>query len=192
MAARGTLDDIELVLVDGNNLLHRTSGGIERAAQRALLAKLQAALPSPVKAVFMLDGHAAPGTPARERISGSLEVRHAGSGGADDAIVQLVTARPYAARAQTLVVTDDRALTERTRSAGGRTQRLGWLQALLERPPRQPTGSTAGAGRPVATPPRPTDRSSDDRSDRDAWRPGRGATRKKGNPRRGHPRPPGA
>ncbi len=177
MSARGILDEIELVVVDGNNLLYRTTGGVEAAAVRPLLAGLQAAIRAPIEKIVVLDGHPAPGTPARQRIAGTLELRHAGSVKADDAIVQLLTARPYAARARTLVVTDDRGLTERTRSAGGRTQRLQWLTSLLERPARA-SGAPIGGGRPPRKSPPPD-------PDREAWKPGRGATKKRGNPRRG-------
>jgi hypothetical protein len=176
------LDDVELLLIDGNNLLHRTAGSVEGPAVRSLLAQLQQAVGPPVQTVLMLDGHAAPGTPSRQRISGSLEVRQAGSVNADDAIIQVLTARPYSARARTLVVSDDRSLVERARSAGGRTQRLGWLQALMARPSGTGSGTRRGTiGRSRPPMPQPSD------DEREPWRPGRGATRKRGNPRRGHP-----
>lgn len=185
MTPRRPLDDVELLIVDGNNLLHRTSGGVEHGALRSLLAQLRGVLEPPTQAILMLDGHPAPGSPARQRVSGSLEVRHSGSTSADDAIVQVLTARPYAARARTLVVSDDRSLVERSRSAGGRTQRLEWLQKLLARPPRS-TGAAIGRRQPP--PPPSASREADE--DRTAWRPGRGATKKVGNPKRARRTPP--
>jgi len=180
VSARRLLDDVELILLDGNNMLHRAYGSVDDTAQRSLLAQLRQAFPAPIKAILVLDGHPAPGSPPRQRISGSLEVRHAGSSNADDAIMQLLTARPYAARARTVMVSDDRSLTERARSAGGRTQRLGWLQALIAQPPGRAGGAIGRAGRPPRPPEQPT---ADE--EREAWRPGRGATRKRGNPKRG-------
>lgn len=182
MSARGILDEVELVLVDGNNLLHRTERRVDDAGVRTLIARMRLAIRPPVETVLVLDGHSAPGTPSRQRISGSLELRHAGSVKADDAIVQLLTARPYAARARTLVVTDDRALTERARHAGGRTARLEWLTSLLDRPaPGAKAGTPIGRGR---RPPRGAAAGRDDAVERDPWQPGRGATAKRGNPRR--------
>jgi hypothetical protein len=179
VSPRRPLDDVELLIIDGNNLLHRTAGSVESGALRALLAQLRQHVGPGVQTVLMLDGHPAPGTPAQQRISGSLEVRHSRSATADDAIVELLAARPFVARARTVVVSDDRALVERARSAGGRTQRLDWLQALLARPPG---GGRGSIGRP--RPPLPGSTAEDER---EPWRPGRGATRKRGNPRRGHP-----
>lgn len=179
MSPRRPLDDVELLIIDGNNLLHRTAGSVESGALRVLLAQLRQLVGPPVQTVLMLDGHAAPGSPARQRISGSLEVRQSGTASADDAIIELLAARPWAARARTIVVSDDRALVERARTAGGRTQRLEWLQALLARPQGGGRG-TIGRARPPGSGP-PAD------EEREPWRPGRGATRKRGNPRRGHP-----
>jgi hypothetical protein len=178
VSPRRPLDDVELLIIDGNNLLHRTAGSVESGALRALLAQLRQHVGPGVQTVLMLDGHAAPGSPARQRISGSLEVRQSGSATADDAIVELLAARPYTARARTVIVSDDRALVERARSAGGRTQRLDWLQALLAGPPGGGSGSIGRPRRPPSGPPAD--------EERESWRPGRGATRKRGNPRRGH------
>jgi hypothetical protein len=143
------LTGIELVLIDGNNVLHRRQQGLGDAALRGLLVELQRQLPASVRGVFFLDGHAAPGTPARQKVTGSLEIRHAGRP-ADDAIVAEVTAQPWAARGRTIVVTDDRALADRSRTAGALTRRLDWLAELSPAPQMQApkAGSSIGAGRP--------------------------------------------
>ena len=148
MSPRGLLEGIDLVLVDGNNLLHRQRQGTGDSAVRGVLVMLQRALPAGVHAVFVLDGHAAPGTPPRQRISGALDVRHSGSQSADDTIVAEVAALPWAARGRTIVVTDDRALGDRARTVGALTRRLDWLVALPPAPtPGSKRAATIGAGR---------------------------------------------
>ncbi len=148
MSPRLPLDGIDLVLIDGNNLLHRQSGGTGEAAVRGLLVDLQRKLPAGVRAIVVLDGHPAPGTPRQQRISGVLEVRQAGSQSADDAIVAEVTGQPWSTRARTIVVTDDRALSDRSRTAGALTRRLDWLTALPTAPSGPVRAATIGAGRP--------------------------------------------
>lgn len=173
------LAGIDLVLVDGNNLLHRIAGGPDRQATHLLLGRLRAALPPGVDGIVVLDGPPDPGAPFRERLRPGLEIRHAGRQDADTVIVGLVRARPQLRRGATVAVTDDRGLTERVRAAGGLTRRLDWLVALFGReaaptsigaatPPDQ--AETAGRG-PRTAP-------------REPWRPGRGATRKRGPGRR--------
>lgn len=181
MTGRAPLADVDLLLIDGNNLLHRTTGGVESGAVRGLVTQLRAALPGHLSTIIMLDGHAAAGTSSMERAGRGLEIRRAGAQSADDALVELATAQPFDRRARTLVVTDDRSLTERVRAVGGRTQRLDWLAGLLARP----LGKTVGVGRPHVAPPPAAEE-----VERKPWQPGRGATRKRGNPRRGQGRPP--
>jgi len=191
MSEKTPFVEVGLVVVDGNNLLHRTAGGPGPTAARLLLARLRAALPAGVRAIVVLDGPPDPGGPLREVIAPSLEVRHSGRQSADDVIVAIVDQQSYADRARTIVVTDDRALTERVRHLGGRARRLDWLQAILEPPrrgPRLPPGSGIAPSRPPRPPlaagaPAPGSEA-DEEPDRPSWRPGRGATRKRGNPRR--------
>ena len=125
----------------------------------------------------MLDGHAASGTDRRQRIRRGLDIHHAGSLTADDALLNLVRDTAPGARADTVIVTDDRSLTEKARHLGARTKRLDWLEALLTAPTSQKT-SIGRAGVRPPTPPGPTEQ------ERQPWQPGRGATKKKGNPRR--------
>jgi hypothetical protein len=146
--SRHPFDGIDLVLIDGNNLLYRQSGGTGDAAVRGLLVDLQRKLPAGVRAAVVLDGHPAPGTPRQQRISGALDVRQAGSQSADDAIVAEITGQPWSARARTIVVTDDRALADRSRTAGALTRRLDWLAALPTAPSGPVRAATIGAGRP--------------------------------------------
>ena len=124
----------------------------------------------------MLDGHAASRSGRHERIAAHLEVRHSGSRSADDALLELVEAQPPLRSRGAVVVTDDRALTERVRTAGGRTQRLDWLISLIGDRGRQPAERTGGG--------RGRGRSDESRDERPPWKPGRGATRKHGNPHR--------
>ena len=91
MSPRSPLDGIELVLIDGNNLLHRRRQGLGDAALRGLIVELQRLLPAGVRAEVILDGHATAGTPMRQKISPALELRHAG-GAADEAIVAAIAA----------------------------------------------------------------------------------------------------
>jgi hypothetical protein len=183
MTGRAPLADVELLLIDGNNLLHRTTGGVEPGAVRGLVTRLRAALPGQLATIIVLDGHAEPGKSTVERAGGGLQIRRAGAQSADDALVELASAQPFDRRARTLIVTDDRSLTERVRAIGGRTQRLAWLEGLLARPP----GRSVGVGRPHVAPPPAADE-----VERRPWQPGRAATRKTGNPcrkpRRARPR----
>ncbi|MGH2408010.1 MAG: hypothetical protein ACRDF7_08040 [Candidatus Limnocylindrales bacterium] len=191
-------DDVELLLIDGNNLLHRTAGGPGEAGARILLARLRAVMPVHMEAVVVLDGPPDPGAPMREQASRHLQIRHAGRLSADDVIVGLVADRSFVQRPRTTVVSDDRALRDRVTRIGGLARRLAWLIVRLEMPPRGPRvapGSSIAGSRPrrpaPARPPEPTD----DASTKDAdavperrWQPGRGATRKRGNAHRGRTR----
>jgi hypothetical protein len=171
--AASDFDGTEVLLVDGNNVLHRRVGTVDAAAQRALINRLRMALPPGIQVVVMFDGHADPG--AR---SGNVEGRHAGTTSADDELLGIVSRQPELARAGTILVTDDRPLTERARQLGARTRRLDWLTEILDfgGPRRQP-GAAIGAGTKPPAAPRNDD-------EREPWTPGRGATRKRGNPRR--------
>jgi rRNA-processing protein FCF1 len=165
----------EVLLIDGNNLLHRVSRSVDEGAQRLLIAKIRATVPETLATVMMLDGHAAARTKRSEKVSKGFEIRHAGSITADDALMRIVFNTPMQERHEITVVTDDRPLADRARTMGAHTRRLEWLEAILDAP--QPRTSTnIGAGRrpkPGFEPP-----------ERNPWSPGRGATRKRGNPKR--------
>jgi hypothetical protein len=197
---------IDRLLIDGNNLLHRVAGGAGPGPLRGLLPRLRAAIPRSVETIVMLDGPPDPGTTPRHLATPGIEFRHSGRIDADRALLRIVTALPSHGRLGTVVVTDDRSLTERVRAAGAVPRRLEWLQRVLAT-----AGSAAGAapGATGAPPPadaRPTtsrtahgpdrrvrrpvddataaDAGSGDEDEAPPWRPGRGATRKRGNPHR--------
>ena len=179
-----TFAEMAVLLIDGNNLLHRVAGSVDPGAQRLLLARLRGAIPSTLSAVLMLDGHADSGTSRTEKVGKGFEIRHSGSISADDAILRLIDKYAPSDRAAITVVSDDRAFTDRARRLGAHTQRLAWLENVMGSPGSE--GAAIGAGKaPPRQPPatqatsaEPTD------DDRTPWRPGRGATRKKGNPKR--------
>lgn len=99
-------------------------------------------------------------------------------------LVGLLAARPYADRARTIIVTRDRELQARARGAGGQTRSIEWLMRQVN---AQEAGGVSrptsiGAGRRPPSPPIETPEPGEDRGA--GWHPGRGATRKSGNPRR--------
>jgi len=151
-------------------------------------------MPVGVRVSIVLDGMPDPGAPLHERI-GSVDISHAGRRSADDAIVEAVERRIYDERPGTIVVTDDRGLADRIKRLGALHRRIDWLQDALDLsrrgsrvagvppapigragirlPPSSATASARAEGAPV------------DEPDRAPWSPGRGATKKRGNPRRG-------
>ncbi len=172
---RPALDGIAVLLIDGNNLLHRVSGSADPTAQRMLIPRLRNAIPSTILTVLMLDGHADAGTQRKETIAKGFDVRHSGSITADDSLIYLIKDQPHERRANTTVVTDDIALSNRVRHLGAMTRRLDWLAQLIDLPPGKGTGIGSGA--------KPAGQADTD-EDKTPWQPGRGATKKKGNPRR--------
>ncbi len=205
MSGRAPFDEISLLVIDGNNLLHRTAGGPGPSAARVLIPKLRTVLPSGVRVSLVLDGMPDPGAPLREHI-GQVTIAHAGRRSADDAIVEAVEHRAFGERPRTIVVTDDRALAERIKRLGALHRRVDWLQGVLDLAHRGPRsggpsrglepvdGPGASAGGPIGRPgvrlPRATRPTSEvagqapDEAERTPWSPGRGATRKRGNPMR--------
>ena len=164
------------LLVDGTNLLYALAGGPRPLPPTAVVGRLRALVPAGVRITVVLDGSPAPGARDRQVASG-VEVRHAGRRPADDLLRELVAASPSG----TLVVTDDGALAADLRATGASIAPTSWLAGRLA---RQRLGAPA-AGRP--TPVRePAEPERDAGPERPAWRPGRRATVKRGNPRRGH------
>lgn len=187
--------EFELVLIDGDNLLHRVRGIRDEAGLRWLLPRLRAWRPHGVTIQVLLDGHPDPGEAYRRRVSSGVEFRHSGDVDADTALVGTLRARPYGDRARTVVVTDDRALGDRVRQTGGMTRRLDWLVTGLAASVGEgvpsgggswnattPTGIGGGRRKP-SSPPGSADTDSGE-DDATPWHPGRGATVKHGNPRR--------
>jgi hypothetical protein len=176
-------DGIDRLLVDGNNLLHRVSGSVDPGAVRLLLARLSGAVPATLPTIVMLDGHAASGTDRHQRIRRGLEIHHAGSISADDALLNLVKDISPRDRAIVTLVTDDRALMDKARHLGAHTQRLDWLQQILD---GKPAGANVSIGRKGIRQPKPSPQASatEDDTEKAPWKPGRGATKKHGNPKR--------
>jgi hypothetical protein len=79
-----------------------------------------------------------------------------------------------------LVVTDDRHLASTVRDLGARTAGTNWLLRRLDRP--KLSSPSVGNRRPP-----PSSKTSTDEVDREPWKPGRGATTKRGNRRRRRP-----
>lgn len=181
-------DELLLLIVDGDNLLHRVRGGRDGSGLAWLLPRLRATLPAGGRGIVMLDGHPSPGQARRSRVAPGVEVHHSGRIDGDGAILELVAALAFADRGRTAVVTDDRSLADRARHLGALTRRLDWLRLRLERPEGVVRPGAVQQRRPMSLghsrpPPRPPSPAAEEHP-REPWRPGRGATRKRGNPRR--------
>jgi hypothetical protein len=188
-------DAPSLLLVDGDNLLHDVRGGRDDAGVAWLLPQLRRWRPATLRIIVALDGHAAPGDGSRRRAAPGIEFHHAGRRSADDLIVDLLGQQSPEGRARTIVVTRDRDLVARVRHDGGLARSVAWLIAELggqgEVGSRTAARGSVGIGQ-GRSPRRSSDtttatRAGDAAGDPDEarWRPGRGATRKHGNPRRG-------
>jgi hypothetical protein len=197
---RNPLSNTSRLLIDGTNLLHSLQRSAGAAPAATLIGRLRAVVPAPVAIELVFDGPAERGLRG-ERIAAGTSVRYGGARSADDVILSLVDeARAVygpEGTAGLLVVTDDRDLRYGARMRGARTAGSAWLIGRLG------SGrlSTSSIGNP--RPPRPVSLASASTSaaaqsdgdpsetDRVGWRPGRGATTKRGNPRRA-PRSGGA
>jgi hypothetical protein len=182
---RDPLTGTDRLLVDGTNLLHQLSKKPGAAPQAALIGKLRAFVPPAIGIELVFDGMPDRGMRG-QRVASGLIVRHAGARSADALLLSLVeetraTAGPEAA-AGLLVITDDRALRTALRDRGARTARTSWLIGRLDRPAL--SAPSIGNRKPPS--PRPPGDGDDD-PPRAGWKPGRGATKKRGNPRRGRP-----
>jgi hypothetical protein len=173
-----------LLVVDGRNVLGamRRAGG-DLPAQ-ALLSRLWTVVGPRTRILVVFDGVRDGGAIVPER-SSRLGVRWSRLESADDLIVRIAADGPE----QTVVVTDDIELGTRVRALGATSFRS---RALLERFARQrQTAPGVGHGRPPAAAPSAGGRGpagkGDEDPEREAWKPGRGATKKSGNPKRGRP-----
>lgn len=201
----------ERLIVDGSNLLYaigRGKGGPAPAA--TLIGRLRGVIPGPIRVELIFDGPPDHGLRG-ERIAAGLTVRHSGKFTADSLIDRLVadaigtggtTEAAHAAGTAMLIVTDDIDLGHRVRRRGARTASARWLVGRLERgvlsapsagAGRSPgssrasdAGRSAGAGRPPRQASRGSSAPDDGNDEGTRWNPGRGATKKTGNPKRGH------
>lgn len=174
---RNPLDGTTQLLIDGTNVLHAIRRAPQPIAPAALIGRLRGVVPPGVSIVLVLDGAPEPGMVSR-RVASGVEVRHASHEPADELILRLVQAHPPAAD-DLLVVTDDAELAMAVRRSGARTASNRWLVGRLAQ--QRLSSPSAGAPRP----PRPSSRDAGDGDETGrGWGPGRGATRKRGNPRR--------
>jgi len=197
-SAPDPLEGTARLFVDGTNLLHalgRARVGAPAAGAQAegaplpaaaLVGRLRALVPAATAVTIVLDGMPAPGAIGR-RVTSGVDVRYAGSRPADILLHDLTRTTPNPEL--TLVVTDDAELGRALRALGARTAHASWLAGRLDRQrlsapaagrPRPPAGGRGAAG--------PGGDASDGESDAPRWKPGRGATKKTGNPKRGRPR----
>jgi hypothetical protein len=176
------LAGIEHLIVDGTNLLHALRRAAAPAPSVALIGRLRAVIPPAVRIEVVLDGPPERGLRG-VRLAAGVTVRYAGARSADAVIGSLVEAaaapRPDGA-ASILVVTDDRELRLHVGRHGAATARTAWLIGRLGR--TRLSAPAPGRPRPPALPPSAGGPRDDE--DRPSWQPGRGATAKRGNPRR--------
>ena len=151
--------DLELLVIDGDNLLHRVRGMRDEAGLHWLLPRLKAWRPAEVQILLMLDGSPGPGVGRRQQVVPGIQMQHSGRLDADTAIVELVRARGYAERTRTVVVTDDRQLRTapdtRASSCGGWTGSSTCSPGPTRTPPWR---SPHPAGVPVSARPGPRPR----------------------------------
>ena len=179
---------IRLLIVDGTNLLYALRRGPVPSPPAAIIGRLRSAVPAEVRVQIVFDGPPEPG--AARRIASGVEVRYGGRRSADAVLVDVAEA----VGGGVLAVTDDADLRRALHARGATTARTAWLIARLDRgrlsapsvgAPRSPAPSPArAAARPPAgraSAPSPDAEDSAD-AGRSAWHPGRGATRKLGNP----------
>ncbi len=190
MSTRGGVDEIDVLLIDGDNLLHDVRGSRDEGGVAWLLPRLSGWRPAHLHIIVGLDGHPAPGEASRKKATRGIDFHHSGRRSADDMLIDLLKAQPFALRARTALVTRDRGLQARATRAGGLTRSVDWLMREVTGtraagthgrtgPAPKPTG--IGQGAPPKQPPSAPSGPDDERA---AWQPGRGATKKKGNPRR--------
>jgi predicted RNA-binding protein with PIN domain len=180
------------LLVDGNNLLHALSKTATAAPASALIGRLRGVIPAAVTIELVFDGPPEHGL-RNERIAAAVVVRYSGGRTADSVIITMIEDVRLVdgadGTATLLVVTDDRDLRHGARLRGARTAGSAWLLGRLAagrlaspsvgnpRParPHRTAASLASLGTSEGDP-------TEDEAAR--WSPGRGATTKKGNPRR--------
>ena len=174
---RDPLQGIDRLLVDANNLLGAMARRPEPVPAAALIGRLRAAIPTAVAIELVFDGP--PVGRAGRRIAAGVTVRYAGTRSADALLQALVEAAGpvgLAGAPATLIVTDDAALRRSLHERGAATVRTAWLIDRLSR--TRAAAPTIGNRRPPAT------ASGIEGHETASWRPGRGATRKRGPARR--------
>ena len=195
---RDPLAATQRLLIDGNNLLHalaKAAGNTGASPAAALIGRLRGIIPAAGTIELVFDGPAERGL-RNERIAAGVVVRYSGGRTADAVILTMIEDVRLLdgadGTATLLVVTDDRDLRHASRLRGARTAGSAWLLGRLGS--GRLASPSIGNPRP-ARPSRPVAASAPDDGDREperrGWAPGRGATTKKGNPRRARRGPTG-
>jgi hypothetical protein len=189
-SAPDPLEGTARLYVDGTNLLHalgRARGGAPAEGAplpaAAIVGRLRALVPAATAVTIVLDGMPAPGAIGR-RVTSGVDVRYAGTRSADVLLHDLVRTTPNPEL--TLVVTDDIELSRALRALGARTAHGSWLAGRLDR--QRLVAPAAGRPKPPLVGRAGPGSATDEDGDAPRWKPGRGATKKTGNPKRGHPR----
>jgi hypothetical protein len=182
------------LLIDGTNLLFALSKTATAAPAAALIGRLRGVVPAAVTIELVFDGPPERGL-RNERIAAGVVVRYSGGRTADSVILTMIEDVRLLdgadGTATLLVVTDDRDLRHGSRLRGARTAGSAWLLGRLGAgrlaSPSVGNPRPARPARPVAANPAGGGRDADgdrDAPERKGWTPGRGATTKRGNPRR--------
>ena len=182
------LAGIDRLLVDANNLLGSLSRGRAPLPPAALIGRIRGAIPREIDVELVFDGPPDGAIGKGRRVASGVVVRYAGGRSADAMLRAILDAAgPLAPGYEptTLVVTDDAELRRSLRARGGATAGTSWLIERLGRTRLE--GPSVGNARPPKPVPGAAGstggETSADGGD-GGWRPGRGATRKTGNPRR--------
>lgn len=185
------------LLIDGSNLLGLMARQRAETPPTTLIGRLRALAPASVAIEVVFDGPPDRGLRGT-KVAPGVSVRHSGHRSADALLIDLVDQERMrtgpSGAAALLVVTDDADLRRALRAGGARVAGATWLLSRLERSQR-PSGASVGNRRPpraagptTAGAPRGTGgEAGADGEERTPWKPGRGATVKRGNPRRGRP-----
>lgn len=177
------------LIVDGSNLLHALTrgSGAGAAPPASVIGRLRGVAPASVAIDLVLDGPVERGLRG-ERIASGLIVRYSGARTGDDVILSLVDEigrlGGAEASAAVLVVTDDRDLRHGLKIRGARTAGCAWLLGRLDRPSRKAATSVGNARPPHQGLAAGNVGKDGDDEPRSSWKTGRGATTKRGNPRK--------
>ena len=192
-ADRDPLAATQRLLIDGTNLLYalaKSAGSAGAAPPAALIGRLRGAIPAATTIELVFDGPPERGL-RNERIAAGLVVRYSGGRTADEIILTIIDDVRMLdgadGSAVLLVVTDDRDLRHGSRLRGARTAGSAWLLGRLGtgRLASPSVGNPRPArGGPKSPPPATSSDGDPAETDRPSWKPGRGATTKKGNPRK--------
>ena len=194
---RNPLAATRRLLVDGTNLLYALSKTATASPPAALIGRLRGVIPAATTIELVFDGPPERGL-RNERIASGVIVRYSGGRTADNVILTMIEDVRLIdgadGTATLLVVTDDRDLRHGARLRGARTAGSAWLLGRLDsgrlasssignpRPAR--TGRPPASGPASSTSPGLSSDGDPAEMDRPSWKGGRGATTKKGNPKK--------